>query len=93
MVQGAVPQWVRLLPCVALPFGTFETVLTDGINGGVAAEIESLRHQPDKTDELRAAIRKLQAPAALCDALHAAFLAEGESSTLLSQLLQVVAET
>lgn len=34
--QGKLPAWIGLPPSVAVPFGSFEAALGEGINQGVA---------------------------------------------------------
>jgi alpha-glucan,water dikinase len=67
---------------VALPFGTFDKVLSAPENKDVAAEVAALsaalrEGQHDKLPELRKTVLKLQAPDALVDELRTVFNTAG----------------
>ncbi|KAL3835592.1 hypothetical protein ACJIZ3_010328 [Penstemon smallii] len=66
-IKGRVPSWVNIPTSVALPFGVFETVLSDNANQAVAAKLQILKQKLDEGDfsalgEIRNAVLELSAP-------------------------------
>ncbi|KAL6640194.1 hypothetical protein ACP70R_022043 [Stipagrostis hirtigluma subsp. patula] len=66
-LKGKVPQSVGVPTSVALPFGTFETVLSDKMNKEVAENVESLKEKLNQGEfgalnEIRHALLNLIAP-------------------------------
>ncbi|PNT66432.1 alpha-glucan water dikinase, chloroplastic [Brachypodium distachyon] len=66
-INGKVPSWVSVPTSVALPFGTFETVLSDKINKEVAQQVQILEDKLNQGDfsalnETRNVILNLTAP-------------------------------
>ncbi|MCL5024585.1 MAG: hypothetical protein M1497_14720 [Nitrospirae bacterium] len=79
-LQGRLPEWIRIPPSVALPFGVFEKVLSEDFNSGPAGEYEELAQRVDSADEearpkllgeLRGVVLKLKAPEGLPSSLRA----------------------
>ncbi|KAK9117218.1 hypothetical protein Sjap_016165 [Stephania japonica] len=73
-LKGKVPSWVGIPTSVALPFGVFEKVLSDGTNKAVAESIESLKKRLEKGDfnvlgEIRSRVLDLVAPTPLVEQL------------------------
>ncbi|KAK9119771.1 hypothetical protein Scep_017864 [Stephania cephalantha] len=69
-LKGKVPSWVGIPTSVALPFGVFEKVLSDGTNKAVADSIESLKKRLEKGDfnvlgEIRSRVLDLISPTPL----------------------------
>ncbi|OMO57553.1 Pyruvate phosphate dikinase, PEP/pyruvate-binding protein [Corchorus olitorius] len=69
-LRGRVPSWIRIPMSVAIPFGAFETVLTQDINKDLANKITFLRklvHGGDvsKLQEIKGAILQMRAPLSL----------------------------
>jgi hypothetical protein len=44
-LRQKLPDWIMVPRSVALPFGTFEAVLTDPANAAVAAELQQIQQQ------------------------------------------------
>ncbi|KAK9108139.1 hypothetical protein Syun_024150 [Stephania yunnanensis] len=73
-LKGKVPSWVGIPTSVALPFGVFEKVLSDGTNKAVADSIESLKKRLEKGDfnvlgEIRSRVLDLISPTPLVEQL------------------------
>ncbi|KAJ7534984.1 hypothetical protein O6H91_12G013500 [Diphasiastrum complanatum] len=76
-LKGKLPSWIRLPTSVALPFGVFESVLSENINKfmqDVASEISTLSNLVTKGDfsklkDIRKAVLKVQAPPKLIEEL------------------------
>ena len=77
VLQGKVPDEVRLPASVAVPFGSFEAVLQDAANASISKELESAEEGPRSLQPIRAAVQTLQAPSELRAQLAAAFQGEG----------------
>ncbi len=72
---GQLPEWIDLPVSVALPFGVFEKVLTEGLNLEIARHYEGLLRQVDDKPndvlvDLRKAILALEAPKELISSLR-----------------------
>jgi alpha-glucan, water dikinase len=85
-LRSKVPEWIRLLTSVALPFGVFERVLSQPNNREVAERYEGLTRQlvSQKTEEmpslladLRKAILDLDAPDGLTSDLRSVMESSG----------------
>ncbi|KAL0372365.1 UNVERIFIED_CONTAM: Alpha-glucan water dikinase, chloroplastic [Sesamum calycinum] len=66
-LKGKVPSWVNIPTSVALPFGVFETVLSDDLNQVVADNLQILKRKLDEGDfsalgEIRSTVLELSAP-------------------------------
>ncbi|XP_058193102.1 alpha-glucan water dikinase, chloroplastic-like isoform X2 [Rhododendron vialii] len=73
-LKGKVPSWVGIPTSVALPFGVFEKVLSDGLNQGVAENLHILKKKLGEGDvsalgEIRKAVLELAAPSQLVEEL------------------------
>ncbi|KAG5520839.1 hypothetical protein RHGRI_033418 [Rhododendron griersonianum] len=73
-LKGKVPSWVGIPTSVALPFGVFEKVLSDGLNKGVAENLQILKKKLGEGDvsalgEIRKAVLELAAPSQLVEEL------------------------
>ncbi|KAM0844457.1 hypothetical protein ACQ4PT_057025 [Festuca glaucescens] len=73
-LNGKVPSWVSVPTSVALPFGTFETVLSDKINKEVAQKVKILTEKLDQGElgalnEIRNVLLNLTAPTYLVSEL------------------------
>jgi alpha-glucan,water dikinase len=44
-LRQKLPDWILVPRSIALPFGTFEAVLTDPTNAGVAAELQQIQRK------------------------------------------------
>lgn len=69
-LRGRVPSWIRIPMSVAVPFGAFETVLSQDVNKDIANKITLLRkfvHGGDvsKLQEIKGAILQMNAPLSL----------------------------
>ncbi|XVF36561.1 hypothetical protein REPUB_Repub19eG0068200 [Reevesia pubescens] len=69
-LRGRVPSWIRIPMSVAIPFGAFETVLSQDVNKDIASKITFLRkfvHGGDvsKLQEIKGAILQMNAPLSL----------------------------
>ncbi|KAK9854757.1 hypothetical protein WJX84_004423 [Apatococcus fuscideae] len=80
-LKGQLPDWIHLPASAALPFGTFEAVLEDNLNAGIADAMQAL-HQDlqkdgqglsDALQDVRRAVLQLQAPLQLLPQLQRAF--------------------
>ncbi|RLN13330.1 alpha-glucan water dikinase, chloroplastic isoform X2 [Panicum miliaceum] len=81
-LKGKVPSWVGVPTSVAIPFGTFEKVLSDGLNKEVAQNIEKLKNRLAQEDfsalgEIRKAVLNLAAPTQLVNELKEKMLGSG----------------
>ncbi|XP_021304642.1 alpha-glucan water dikinase, chloroplastic isoform X2 [Sorghum bicolor] len=81
-LKGKVPSWVGVPTSVAIPFGTFEKVLSDGLNKEVAQTIEKLKIRLAQEDfsalgEIRKAVLNLTAPMQLVNELKERMLGSG----------------
>ncbi|XAR65093.1 Alpha-glucan, water dikinase [Bertholletia excelsa] len=81
-LKGKVPTWVGIPTSVALPFGVFEKVLSDGLNQGVAAKLQVLKHKLGKGDfsaltEIRKTVLELAAPTQLVKELKSTMQSSG----------------
>lgn len=77
-----VPSWIGVPTSVAIPFGTFEKVLSDGLNKEVAQSIEDLKGRLIQEDfgalgEIRTAVLNLAAPMQLVNELKEKMLGSG----------------
>ncbi|KAI3467562.1 hypothetical protein Pfo_024225 [Paulownia fortunei] len=66
-LKGKVPSWVNIPTSVALPFGVFETVLSDNLNQVVAKKLQVLKRKLDEGNfsalgEIRNTVLELSAP-------------------------------
>ncbi|OVA19870.1 Pyruvate phosphate dikinase [Macleaya cordata] len=73
-LKGKVPSWVGIPTSVALPFGVFEEVLSDGANKEVAVRLQSLKKrlgegEIDTLGEIRKTVLQLAAPPQLVQEL------------------------
>ncbi|KAL7196896.1 hypothetical protein ACSBR1_036832 [Camellia fascicularis] len=73
-LKGKVPSWVGIPTSVALPFGVFEKVLSDGLNQKVAEKLQLLKKKLGEGDfsalkELRKTVLELSAPSQLVQEL------------------------
>jgi alpha-glucan,water dikinase len=74
-LRGKLPDWMHLLPSVAVPFGVFEEVLGLDLNKDGAKRYEQLVHQAeggnkDALAALRETVLSLAAPDVLRESLH-----------------------
>nr|CAB3468198.1 unnamed protein product [Digitaria exilis] len=81
-LKGKVPSWVGVPTSVAMPFGTFEKVLSDGLNKEVAQNIENLKSRLAQEDftalgEIRKAVLNLAPPMQLVKELKEKMLGSG----------------
>ncbi|XP_047078965.1 alpha-glucan water dikinase 1, chloroplastic-like isoform X2 [Lolium rigidum] len=81
-LKGKVPSWVGIPTSVAIPFGTFEKVLSDDTNKEVAQNIQMLKGRLDQDDfsalgEMRKTVLDLTAPAQLVTELKEKMLSSG----------------
>ncbi|AQK82749.1 alpha-glucan water dikinase 1 chloroplastic isoform X1 [Zea mays] len=81
-LKGKVPSWVGVPTSVAIPFGTFEKVLSDGLNKEVAQSIEKLKIRLAQEDfsalgEIRKVVLNLTAPMQLVNELKERMLGSG----------------
>ncbi|KAG8075969.1 hypothetical protein GUJ93_ZPchr0006g42774 [Zizania palustris] len=82
-LKGKVPSWVGVPTSVAIPFGTFEKVLSDGINKQeVAQNIEMLKRKLAQDDfsalgEIRETVLNLTAPTQLIKELKEKMVSSG----------------
>nr|AOQ26246.1 GWD1 [Actinidia deliciosa] len=73
-LKGKVPSGVGIPTSVALPFGVFENVISDGLNQGVAKKLQFLKEKLGKGDfsalgEIRKTVLELAAPSQLVQEL------------------------
>ncbi|KAI7742011.1 hypothetical protein M8C21_024078, partial [Ambrosia artemisiifolia] len=73
-LKGKVPSWVGIPTSVALPFGTFEKVLSDELNQGVSGKLQILKEKLAAGDfnvleEIRKTVLELVAPPQLVQEL------------------------
>ncbi|KAK4429801.1 Alpha-glucan water dikinase, chloroplastic [Sesamum alatum] len=66
-LKGKVPSWVNIPTSVALPFGVFETVLSDNLNQDVANRLQVLKKKLGEGNfsalgEIRSTVLELSAP-------------------------------
>uniref|UniRef100_A0A0E0LBX9 Uncharacterized protein n=1 Tax=Oryza punctata TaxID=4537 RepID=A0A0E0LBX9_ORYPU len=81
-LKGKVPSWVGVPTSVAIPFGTFEKVLSDEINKEVAQTIQMLKGKLAQDDfsalgEIRKTVLDLTAPTQLIKELKEKMLGSG----------------
>nr|CAB3503384.1 unnamed protein product [Digitaria exilis] len=81
-LKGKVPSWVGVPTSVAMPFGTFEKVLSDGLNKEVAQNIDNLKSRLAQEDfsalgEIRKAVLNLAPPMQLVKELKEKMLGSG----------------
>ncbi|KAM0827911.1 hypothetical protein ACQ4PT_067884 [Festuca glaucescens] len=81
-LKGKVPSWVGIPTSVAIPFGTFEKVLSDDTNKEVAQNIQMLKGRLAQDDfsalgEMRKTVLDLTAPAQLVTELKEKMLSSG----------------
>ncbi|CAN6195188.1 unnamed protein product [Urochloa humidicola] len=81
-LKGKVPSWVGVPTSVAIPFGTFEKVLSDGLNKEVAQNVEKLKSRLAQEDftslgEIRKAVLNLAAPMQLVKELKEKMIGSG----------------
>ncbi|CAL5038507.1 unnamed protein product [Urochloa decumbens] len=81
-LKGKVPSWVGVPTSVAIPFGTFEKVLSDGLNKEVAQNVEKLKSRLAQEDftalgEIRKAVLNLAAPTQLVKELKEKMIGSG----------------
>lgn len=74
-LNGKVPSWIGIPTSVALPFGVFEKVLSDGINKEVSEKIKMLKKDLGSGDvgilgEIRKTVLQLAAPPKLVEELR-----------------------
>ncbi|XP_076893044.1 alpha-glucan water dikinase, chloroplastic-like [Bidens hawaiensis] len=73
-LKGKVPSWVGIPTSVALPFGSFEKVLSDELNQGVSAKLQVLKEKLaagdfDVLEKIRKTVLELVAPPQLVQEL------------------------
>ncbi|XP_065873488.1 alpha-glucan water dikinase, chloroplastic [Euphorbia lathyris] len=73
-LKGKVPSWIGIPTSVALPFGVFEKVLSDGLNRDVAKNLELLKKNLGKgefsaLEQIRETVLQLTAPPQLVQEL------------------------
>ncbi|KAJ0678495.1 putative alpha-glucan, water dikinase [Helianthus annuus] len=73
-LKGKVPSWVGIPTSVALPFGSFEKVLSDELNQGVSGKLQILKEKLaagdfDVLEEIRKTVLELVAPPQLVQEL------------------------
>ncbi|KAI8021988.1 hypothetical protein LOK49_LG03G00270 [Camellia lanceoleosa] len=73
-LKGKVPSWVGIPTSVALPFGVFEEVLSNGLNQGVTEKLQLLKKKLAEGDfsalgEIRKTVLELAAPSMLVQEL------------------------
>ncbi|XP_051122172.1 alpha-glucan water dikinase, chloroplastic isoform X2 [Andrographis paniculata] len=73
-LKGKLPSWVNIPTSVALPFGVFETVLSDNLNQAVANKLQALKSKLgeenfDALGEIRNNVLELSAPPQLVNEL------------------------
>ncbi|GJN28792.1 hypothetical protein PR202_gb16957 [Eleusine coracana subsp. coracana] len=81
-LKGKLPSWVGIPTSVAIPFGTFEKVLSDDLNKEVAQDIEKLKGRLAQEDfsalaEIRKVVLNLTAPSQLVNELKEKMLGSG----------------
>ncbi|CAM0912166.1 unnamed protein product [Alopecurus aequalis] len=81
-LKGKVPSWVGVPTSVAIPFGTFEKVLSDDTNKEVAQNIQMLKGRLAQDDfsalgEMRKTVLDLTAPTQLVKELKEKMLSSG----------------
>ncbi|KAM0856328.1 hypothetical protein ACQ4PT_049161 [Festuca glaucescens] len=81
-LKGKVPSWVGIPTSVAIPFGTFEKVLSDDTNKEVAQNIQMLKGRLAQDDfsalgEMRKTVLDLTAPTQLVTELKEKMLSSG----------------
>lgn len=88
LVQEMLPEWVGLPSSIALPFGSFEEVITEAANERILRDFKDLRRY--STDETLLAIRnlihELTAPAEVRQQLASALAAQGILRAIPSRL-------
>ncbi|XP_026422390.1 alpha-glucan water dikinase, chloroplastic-like [Papaver somniferum] len=73
-IKGKVPSWVGIPTSIALPFGVFEEVLSEGLNKEVAEKLQSLKKrlgngETETLGEIRKTVLGLAAPPQLVQEL------------------------
>ncbi|KAK6160209.1 hypothetical protein DH2020_003590 [Rehmannia glutinosa] len=81
-LKGKVPSWVNIPTSVALPFGVFETVLSDNLNEAVAKKLQVLKRELDEGNfsalgEIRNTVLELSAPPQLVKELKETMQSSG----------------
>ncbi|KAL5225848.1 hypothetical protein ABZP36_012487 [Zizania latifolia] len=81
-LKGKIPSWVGVPTSVAIPFGTFEKVLSDEVNKEVAQNIQMLKRKLAQNDfsalgEIRETVLNLTAPSQLIMELKEKMLGSG----------------
>lgn len=81
-LKGKIPSWVGVPTSVAIPFGTFEKVLSEELNKEVAQNIQKLKSRLSHEDfsalgEIRKAVLNLTAPTQLVKELKEKMLGSG----------------
>ncbi|VAI73639.1 unnamed protein product [Triticum turgidum subsp. durum] len=81
-LKGKVPSWVGIPTSVAIPFGTFEKILSDETNKEVAQNIQMLKGRLAQEDfsalgEIRKTVLNLTAPTQLVKELKEKMLSSG----------------
>ncbi|KAF5741084.1 alpha-glucan water dikinase chloroplastic [Tripterygium wilfordii] len=81
-LKGKVPSWIGVPTSVALPFGTFENVLSDNLNQGVAKKLHSLKEKLGGGEfnilkEIRETVLHLAAPPRLVQELKTEMQSSG----------------
>ncbi|KAL9253204.1 Alpha-glucan water dikinase, chloroplastic-like protein [Drosera capensis] len=81
-LKGKVPSWIGVPTSVALPFGTSEEVLANGLNQEVAKRIRNLQKELDAGDirilgEIRSTVLQLASPPQLVQELRSKMLGSG----------------
>ena len=84
-MQGKLPDWVHTLAGVAIPFGSFDTVLQDKANTDVSVDFVKAAGVDRTADadlshlgSMKTIIQRLRAPKSLRQQLRDAFQEEGE---------------
>ncbi|KAL5552841.1 hypothetical protein UlMin_040242 [Ulmus minor] len=81
-LKGKVPSWVGIPTSVALPFGVFEKVLSEGSNKEVAGKVENLKRKLKEGDvsalkEIRETVLQLKASPQLVQELETTMKSSG----------------
>ncbi|XP_071716394.1 alpha-glucan water dikinase, chloroplastic-like isoform X2 [Rutidosis leptorrhynchoides] len=81
-LKGKVPSWVGIPTSVALPFGSFEKVLSDELNQGVSQKLQILKNKLEAGDsnvleEIRKTVLELVAPPQLVQELKSKMQSSG----------------
>eukprot|EP00930_Biecheleria_cincta_P034548 TRINITY_DN23868_c0_g1_i1.p1 TRINITY_DN23868_c0_g1~~TRINITY_DN23868_c0_g1_i1.p1 ORF type:complete len:1400 (+),score=215.37 TRINITY_DN23868_c0_g1_i1:240-4439(+) len=84
-LRGQLPDWIKLPASVAIPFGSFDSVVADAENTRLREQLQAhlalLRTKSDTVDKtldaIRSSVQQLRPPVAFVTELRVAFEAEG----------------